>query len=723
MLQASSSDSTNKTSSDGKIKPLSEEVIAKIAAGEVIIGPSNAIKELLENSLDAGADSITIEVSDDAGLKCFKIKDNGCGIGAKDLEIVCMRHTTSKLTSYDDLKTISTFGFRGEALSSVSQCAHVTIISKTQEQECAIKASYKNGHLDGALKKSAGIKGTCITAENLFYDNKTRREAINKSTEMKKITEITRNYALLNTGVSITLKKLDGKPIFHTDTKSTVKQNIKTLFSSKIEKEIMDVDIKNEKLELTGKAYFTNVNFSSKEKEFIIFVNKRLISHRDLKRAVLSVFEPYLPKGGHPFVFLSLMLNPRKVDVNLHPTKKEILFLDQEAIIEEVKETIRKKLLGSNESRVFDIAQKIASPRPSTQPSSSSSSRSKSSLLSNEDEDGDYIVVPASSSSSFTQKEQPKNKVRTSSSDQTGQMERYLTPQKRTIDAEHPPADTEPSVKKRKETPSEDIDSQQDDSTEEDVHKLDSVIRLKAEISADTHTELKTLLKKSTFVGWINPRLSLIQYNDKLILLNMAVSTKHLIYQRIIHKLSKFKYINLPKKLDIRELVKATEIDSSAVSEVVSQISAHRDLLKAYFGIVITEDDKLEALPHILENYIPPLHRLPDFFYNLATKVDWLEELSCIKGISIQLSNFYGLCESYELEEPQEGSNSQVSNDSTTSGVPSCIYTKERLQWITEHVIFPSIKLVFNPPNDMVNDGSVVEIASLPDLFKIFERC
>lgn len=223
----------------------------------------------------------------------------------------------------------------------------------------------------------------------------------------------------------------------------------------------MDVDIKNDKLELTGKGYFTNVNFSSKEKEFIIFVNsklkaslfkrrndndsiERLISHRDLKKAVLSVFEPYLPKGGHPFVFLSLMLNPRKVDVNLHPTKKEILFLDQEAIIEEVKETIRKKLLGSNESRVFDIAQKIASPRPSTQ----SSSRSKpSTLLSNEDEDGDYVVVPASSSS-FTQKEQPKNKVRTSSSDQTGQMERYINPHKRAVAEDNPPADTEPSVKK-----------------------------------------------------------------------------------------------------------------------------------------------------------------------------------------------------------------------------------------------------------------------------------
>lgn len=251
---------------------------------------------------------------------------------------------------------------------------------------------------------------------------------------------------------------------------------------------------------------------------------------------------------------------------------------------------------------------------------------------------------------------------------------------------------------------------------------MDSVIRLKAEINADTHTELKALLKKSTFVGWINPRFSLIQFNDKLILLDMIASTKHLIYQRIIHKLSKFKYINLPQRLDIRELVKATEIDSLAVTEVVSQISTHRELLKAYFGIVITVDDKLQALPHILENYIPPLHRLPDFFYNLATKVDWNEEQACIKGISIQLSNFYGLCESYELEELQENSDSQMSNESST-GATSCIYTKERLQWITEHVIFPSIKLTFNPPNEMVNDGSVIEIANLPDLFKIFERC
>ncbi|ELK33342.1 DNA mismatch repair protein Mlh1 [Myotis davidii] len=192
----------------GVIRRLDETVVNRIAAGEVIQRPANAIKEMIENCLDAKCTSIQVVVKE-GGLKLIQIQDNGTGIRKEDLDIVCERFTTSKLQSFEDLANISTYGFRGEALASISHVAHVTITTKTADGKCAYRASYSDGKLKAPPKPCAGNQGTQITVEDLFYNISTRRKALkNPSEEYGKILEVVGRYSIHNSGISFSVKKV-----------------------------------------------------------------------------------------------------------------------------------------------------------------------------------------------------------------------------------------------------------------------------------------------------------------------------------------------------------------------------------------------------------------------------------------------------------------------------------------------------------------------------------
>ncbi|KAJ1398011.1 mutL-like protein 1, colon cancer, nonpolyposis type 2, partial [Ochromonadaceae sp. CCMP2298] len=202
------------------IRKLEETVVNRIAAGEVVQRPSAAIKEMLENSLDAGSTAITVTVKG-GGLHLLQIQDNGHGIRREDLPIACERFTTSKLTNFEDLRSIATFGFRGEALASITHVAHVTILSKTRDSPCAYRARYLDGRVcplkagDKAEPKAcAGVVGTTITAEDLFYNMPTRRQAFrNASEEYQRVLDVVTRYSVQFGGrVAFTCKKF-GQPV------------------------------------------------------------------------------------------------------------------------------------------------------------------------------------------------------------------------------------------------------------------------------------------------------------------------------------------------------------------------------------------------------------------------------------------------------------------------------------------------------------------------------
>ncbi|OWF38740.1 DNA mismatch repair protein Mlh1-like [Mizuhopecten yessoensis] len=219
----------------GTIRKLDEVVVNRIAAGEVIQRPANALKEMMENCLDAKATSITVIVKQ-GGLKLLQIQDNGTGIRKDDMNIVCERFTTSKLQSFDDLSSIATYGFRGEALASISHVAHVTITTRTVDSKCAYRGQFTDGKLKEAVKPCAGNVGTQITVEDLFYNISTRRKALKSpSEEHSKVIEVVSRYAVHNCKVGFTLKKHgESTAEVRTPANSTHVENIRTIFGPSI---------------------------------------------------------------------------------------------------------------------------------------------------------------------------------------------------------------------------------------------------------------------------------------------------------------------------------------------------------------------------------------------------------------------------------------------------------------------------------------------------------
>ena len=249
---------------------------------------------------------------------------------------------------------------------------------------------------------------------------------------------------------------------------------------------------------------------------------------------------------------------------------------------------------------------------------------------------------------------------------------------------------------------------------------MESLKSLRNSINAKNHGELEKLLRSSSYVGYINAKYSLVQFNDRLILIDMNAITQIHLYQRVLAKFGRFKNINLKNSLDVKTILQGVSDNEEVIREALSVLNEKKEILQEYFSVCITEDLKLVSLPHVLENYIPPMHRVPDFLYALAFKVNWDSEIGCFSDVSTVISSFYNLCEDFELEDESENDSQKSSQEANAN---STLYSKQRMRWITEHLVFPSIKLLFKPPESVVNDGSIVEVANLPELFKVFERC
>ncbi|KAJ3449382.1 DNA mismatch repair protein mlh1 [Anaeramoeba flamelloides] len=364
-----------------RIKKLSEQVIRQIAAGEVVQRPSSALKELLENSLDAGSTQIKIHIRK-GGMKMLRVIDNGCGIKVEDLPILCERFTTSKLRSYSDLQSVSTFGFRGEALSSISYVSHLTVTTQSRGSPLAYKAHYKDSKLvhprsqqnskkqeEPAPIPVAGIPGTQIEIENLFYNQPSRLRSLrNTNQEANQILHVVRCYSINNPQVTFIVTQ-DNKslPLLHnkSSTGDQSFERIEEIYSLNSKKCLFNLQINtliNSTFRLKLNGSVSNVKYFKKQKEkafkkqhFILFINKRLVENNQMKSQINKIYKQVLNTKGKPFIFFNLILPPECVDVNVHPTKKEVKFLNEDSIIEIINKKIQKLL--SNELDLKTIEQ------------------------------------------------------------------------------------------------------------------------------------------------------------------------------------------------------------------------------------------------------------------------------------------------------------------------------------------------------------------------------
>ena len=326
----------------GKIVLLDDSTINKIAAGEVIERPASVVKEVMENSIDAGATSITVEIRN-GGISYIRVTDNGKGIMQDDLEIAFERHATSKLRSAEDLDEIKSMGFRGEALASIASIAKVSLISKTADSDTGYEVIVEGGKI--LSKNEIGCpNGTSITIENLFYNTPVRYKFLKKDfTESGYIEDVVTRIALVHPEIAIKLINT-GKTIIQTSGNGDIKPVIYKIYGKEIADNLIDIEYTYDDIVVKGVIGKPVISRSNRSNQ-LFFVNKRYVKDKTLSGAAEQAFKGFVTIGKHGFLVLNIEMDPRKVDVNVHPAKLEVRFQEETKIFKAIYHAIRDGLL------------------------------------------------------------------------------------------------------------------------------------------------------------------------------------------------------------------------------------------------------------------------------------------------------------------------------------------------------------------------------------------
>lgn len=326
----------------GNIVLLDDLTINQIAAGEVIERPANVVKELVENSIDANATNITIEIKN-GGKTYIKIIDNGKGISPDDMELAFERHATSKIRRVEDLEKTYSMGFRGEALASIASIAKVTMLSKTENEEVGYKVVNRAGNI--IEKEEVAIpNGTTIIVENLFFNTPVRYKFLKQdSTEFRYIKDIIQRMALANTSISFTLKN-GNETVFKSSGNGSLEDIIYTLYGKEIRENIIKVNYEIDNIKITGEVGNTNIAKENR-KDQIFFLNKRYIQNKVISNSADQAFKGATGIGKYGFFILNIEMNPNSYDINVHPTKMEVRFKEESQIYRAIYHTIKEALL------------------------------------------------------------------------------------------------------------------------------------------------------------------------------------------------------------------------------------------------------------------------------------------------------------------------------------------------------------------------------------------
>ncbi|XP_078433528.1 MUTL-homolog 1 isoform X1 [Wolffia australiana] len=713
-----------------KIRRLDEAVVNRIAAGEVVQRPVSAVKELVENSLDAGSTSISVVIKD-GGLKLIQVSDNGHGIRYEDLPILCERHTTSKLSAFEDLQTISSMGFRGEALASMSYVGHVSVTTITEGQLHGYRVSYRDGTMEHDPKPCAAVKGTQILVENLFYNLIARKKTLqNSNDDYTKIVDLISRFAIHHISASFSCRKHGAnRADVHTVASSSTLEAIRSVYGASIARNLMEIsahDDDDARSIFKMDGYVSDANYSAKKTTMVLFINDRLVECTSLKRAIEVVYSATLPKASKPFIYMSIKLPPEHVDVNIHPTKREVSLLNQEAIIETIQNAVESKLLSSNTVRTFN-----------TQAASSSTNFTS--------------VHKEVQSKSFSGTNAPKNPsqkiVRTDPRDPTGRLHAYFQ-------------DKDPSQKEKTLNLCSLRSMIRLRRNLKETADLSSIQELLSDIDSDVHSDLLEIVRDCTYVGMADDVFALCQHETKLYLLNVVNVSKELMYQQVIRRFSYFDVIQLSNPAPLLDLlllalkemdVDAAENENQDFRELVAEMNIDllkqkREMLQEYFCIHIDEQGNLLKLPVILDQYNPDMDRVPEFLLSLGNDVEWDEEKACFRTIAAALGNFYAMHPPFlpnpsknafhfykknkhdDLGSSQDEKNSGTDDKCEDEDVDHELFSEActtwaRREWAIQHVLFPSMRLFLKPPKSMATDGTFVQVASLDKLYKIFERC
>lgn len=330
-----------------KLNTLSQELVNQIAAGEVIERPASVVKELVDNSIDAGSTKIQIKLIN-GGIDLIEVSDNGIGIEKENLEKIFKPHTTSKISSLEDLNTLLTMGFRGEALSTILSVADIGVVSKYIDSDIANEIVYKSFN-DFSIKKSARESGTVVSVKNIFGNIPARRKFLKTAqTEYKRILDVLYPYFLLYPNIHFTVNKdsktvIDLKSISQSKENTVVKERIEEILKEDFVKRMLKIFYDGSGMKVTGLIAHPSDHQKRSNHQYM-FVNRRPIWDSGIARAVILGYERYIPFGEKvPFILL-IDIKPELIDVNVHPRKEEIRFLNPFRAYSGVEEAVKKSI-------------------------------------------------------------------------------------------------------------------------------------------------------------------------------------------------------------------------------------------------------------------------------------------------------------------------------------------------------------------------------------------
>lgn len=337
-----------------RIKQLSKHLINQIAAGEVIERPSSVVKELTENSVDAGATKISIEINNDC--RDIRVADNGCGIYPDDIMLAFSKHATSKIATDEDLFNIHTLGFRGEALSSIISISKLTCTTRTADFDTGTKVKCENSEVK-QVETGCAI-GTIMDIRDLFYNIPARLKFLKSSnTEFSYIQELVQSIALAHPECSFELKK-NGKIVLKTSGQNNLLQTIKEVYSTDIISNLKEVLKTDQLAGMKISGYVSTPNYTrSSKKGYHIYINGRTVKCPVFQKAIDTAYKSLIANGKYPFVVLNLELPPADVDVNVHPTKKEVRYKNTNQVFNFIFASIQAGLTNYIErqsARSFD---------------------------------------------------------------------------------------------------------------------------------------------------------------------------------------------------------------------------------------------------------------------------------------------------------------------------------------------------------------------------------
>lgn len=741
-------------------------MIDPLSAGASIPRPCAAVKELLENSIDARSTSIDISVRQ-GGLKLIKVKDNGIAIYTADLPLLCTPHATSKLQAYHQLTSLQTLGFRGDALASLSQLAHVLVRTMKVNANVMVEATYEKGKLLPPLKFRAGDPGTTFIVEDLFYTIPTKKASFIPLEEYKAIVDLVAKYSLRYPHCAFSCRNLDSpgssfpKADIRTHSSASVVDNISTIFGDTIANQLilLSLDLEKEAIQLT--VWTTNPTSSLSKASFILFVNGRLVHCDSLEHVVISAYSTFLSPDRFPFTLIHLRIKPDEVDVNVHPAKDTVIFLHEKAIANAVFHNLvnalkqhhvsrptRTLLINpddsictaravsdmrppSNDGSPFEMSTRTQATRDRIFPGTVAVDREE---LVDCKEGCQALAIPApkEGNTSFG--------IACKSNDGTIQSKRdnsvlgcsHGCITESLLDSGSQRQDRLCHPKEVKGLSNSLIN----DSVFEGLDATTSIAEMLSNVVSDHDKDLANVLSNHEFIATHESHMFL-WHKSKILAAEIRPVIMEILYQQALLQFGNFKTLELTKHQTLREhmqmfLESEMNIVCEAANIEVLKYSAlflrEKKFLNELFGLSVCGSTPLNAslktLPILCPGVLPNIEYLGCFLYRIATESDCLDGYSLLRIIPRALADWYGnhylpILEHIENIRTRYQDFEAASSESALA--PLRQGREGPMNWL-HRIICISMQTGFYPPKNW-KGTVIIEAGDTNELLKMFERC